>query len=291
MPKIDRVIVHMGLHKTGSTFLQAVLAAHSDKLRLQRVHYVPDADFAAQHRQAWRLVGGDTGGLPDVVAAAATAGCSTLLLSSEDFEGLLRHPGLAARIAGDLYRLGVGRVEWHIVLRTPGQVFGSLVSEMAKHVFVDPCQFLGEALHRGAIHLDAPSRQFAVPYWFFVFDQARFIGRFASEVEGAVRVHDFAAPGPYPGWQVAEAAGASGLDWQGIPDGWKNARAAPDVVAAQLVERFAECLADTSHSVPDLVVEVQRHLSVVLPRLSDMSRMVDERFRDSHRQALTLSRD
>lgn len=291
MPKIDRVLIHMGLHKTGSTFLQAVLAAHSVALRSQRVHYVPDTDFAAQHRQAWRLVGGDTGGLADLVKAAAESGCTTVVLSSEDFEGLFRDPDLAARIERDLFRLGVGRIEWHVVLRAPGQVFGSLLSEMAKHLFVEPCQFLGEALQRGAIHLDAPSRQFAVPYWFFVFDQSRFIEQFAGTVTGALRVHDFAAPGPYPGWQLSAAVGAAGLDWQSIPEGWRNARAAPDAVEAQLLERFVECLSSNPDGFPDLANEMRRHLGVIMPQLCEMSRMVEARHGASHRKALILSRD
>ena len=288
--RIDRFVIHMGLHKTGSTFLQAVFAAHSDELRLQGVHYVPDTDFAAQHRQAWRLVRRDTGGLKDLVDAAAQAGCSTVLLSSEDFEGLLRDPDLAARIEGELLHLGVGRVEWHVVLRTPGQVFGSLLSEMSKHVFIDPCQFLGEALHRGAIHLDAPSQQFGVPYWFFAFDQARFIGLFARAVTGAVHVHDFAAPGPYPGWQVAEAIGAAWLDWQSIPEGWRNVRAAPGIVEAQLLERFVESLAAHPDGRSDLEAEVRRHLAAVLPLLPEMSRMVEARYQASHREALDAFR-
>lgn len=290
MPQIDRVLIHMGLHKTGSTFLQAVLAAHSDALRSQHVHYVPDTDFAAQHRQAWRLVDGDTDGLPDLVEAAIEAGCTTILLSSEDFEGLFREPRIAARIEDDLFRLGVGQVEWHVVLRAPGQAFGSLLSEMAKHVFVEPCQFLGGALQRGAIHLDAPSHQFAVPYWFFVLDQSRFIEQFAGTVTGALRVHDFAAQGPYPGWQVCAAVGAAELDWQSIPDGWRNVRAAPEVVEAQLLERFVECLSGNRDNRGDIVAEMQRHLASVLPRMPEMSRMVEARFGDSHRKAVMMSR-
>jgi hypothetical protein len=89
--------VHVGTHKTGTTSIQALLAANDSALRGAGV-FVPrsgriDDAYAGHHNIAWEL-GADRrfdpahGTLDTLVAEIMAANAPTVCLSSEDFESL-----------------------------------------------------------------------------------------------------------------------------------------------------------------------------------------------------------
>src|SRR5215469_8299606 len=132
-----RLVFHIGLHKTGSTFLQGALHRNAPELRRRGVHYAPAGGLSAHHDIAWAMLRGDFGPLTSALTDPRIGGCDTVVLSSEDFESLLIVPQIAQEAEQLARTAGFDRIEWHASLRRQDEYFWSLYSEMSKHVFVD----------------------------------------------------------------------------------------------------------------------------------------------------------
>lgn len=132
-----RLLVHMGLHKTGSTYLQHILNDNHEALKARGIYYSPQEGYPAHHHAAWAMLGNDMMPLIRMVADARSARCDTLILSSEDLEGLLLNPGLARSIAKAAEDLRIDHLSWHICLREPGAYFESLFAQLQHHVYAD----------------------------------------------------------------------------------------------------------------------------------------------------------
>src|SRR3546814_8844165 len=55
-----RLIVHMGLHKTGSTYLQHIFNDNHEALLGRGVYYQKQPGYPAHHFGAWDILRGDT---------------------------------------------------------------------------------------------------------------------------------------------------------------------------------------------------------------------------------------
>ena len=94
-----RVLLHVGLHKTGSTALQRFLANAAEELRVRGVLYPVSgrpANSEGHHNIAWQM-GGDRrfrsfAGTLDDVASEISSFPGDAILSSEDFETILGTP-------------------------------------------------------------------------------------------------------------------------------------------------------------------------------------------------------
>jgi hypothetical protein len=100
LPGQRRVLLHVGLHKTGSTALQRFLSNAAEELRVQGVLYPtsgrPPTNPEGHHNIAWQL-GGDRrfrsfAGTLDDVASEISSFPGDAILSSEDFESILGTP-------------------------------------------------------------------------------------------------------------------------------------------------------------------------------------------------------
>jgi hypothetical protein len=99
VPGQRRVLLHAGLHKTGSTALQRFLANAAEELRVQGLLYPVSgrpANSAGHHNIAWQM-GGDRrfrsfAGTLDDVASEISSFPGDAILSSEDFESILGTP-------------------------------------------------------------------------------------------------------------------------------------------------------------------------------------------------------
>jgi hypothetical protein len=88
--------VHIGLHKTGSTFMQSIASRNHLRLIASDLYFRRETGYPAHHDQAWRVLRGDFSGVDRLVQEATVTGARDLLISSEDLEGLLFRPGRAA---------------------------------------------------------------------------------------------------------------------------------------------------------------------------------------------------
>ncbi|MBV8614529.1 MAG: hypothetical protein JOY66_12280 [Acetobacteraceae bacterium] len=139
-PGQRRVLLHAGLHKTGTTALQQFLCAAAERLRTQGVLYPatgrsrdwPDG----HHNIAWQLAGdrrfnSSVGGL-DEAAAEVAAFPGDAVLSSEGFESML---GVPARLAPLLEHRLLRDHAFTIVLwvREQASYIESLFFQMLRH--------------------------------------------------------------------------------------------------------------------------------------------------------------
>lgn len=188
MPKL---YVHCGLHKTGTTALQAFLAAEAETLARAGVLY-PRAGrpgrYPGQHNLAWQLTR-DRDYDPrwgDLAAASAEiAGfAGDVVLSSEDFESLLVTPGglePLARLAAE----GGRTLVLIVYVRHQAEYLESLYCQCLKAgLRMDFARFAREAVERGEVR---------VADWRFVFDFGRALD-IAGQLEGCeLRVRNYHA--------------------------------------------------------------------------------------------------
>ncbi len=105
MSKKKRIIIHIGTHKTGSTTIQNGCCDNRERLRANGWLFpVTGMYLFGQHNIAWEMASGhvqpwnwigewvryrpEWGGMDRLLAEIETAGVETVILSSEDFDGL-----------------------------------------------------------------------------------------------------------------------------------------------------------------------------------------------------------
>ena len=200
-------VIHMGLHKTGSTLVQ-YLAAYNAKALLQRgVYFKSTLGYPAHHDEAADVQGGQFGRIASTVSRARRLGAESVFISSENFENLLFTPETTLAFCDWLKRAGCEQVIFALYVRDQTETFWSLYAEHSRHVPLDAHEMLRDVLNRGFYAVDpergpeAQRRQ-----WRFSFDHASIVPPFRQavfEAAGAeVRVYDFHAFKRYPGDQM-----------------------------------------------------------------------------------------
>lgn len=280
-----RLLVHLGLHKTGSTYLQHVLNDNAEALRERGVYYQHQDGYPAHHEAAWHILKGNSAPLFAMIGEAEAAGCDTLILSSEDLEGALydNRPISAVEMAASF--AGIDQVEWHVVLREPGAAFASLFAQLQHHIYADAFAMLYDALRRGFLHVAAPMPGEGTPYWYYSFDHARDLARLATRVTGTVIAHDFAAPVPFPGAGMLAPLGVLDALTTLPREDARNARPGREAIICGYVERVAEAIPDETAQeavLPGFLGALENGLDMV----ETYSAIVTTRYADSHREAL-----
>src|SRR5689334_4845102 len=147
------LIIHAGLHKTASTFLQALLCRYGLRLHEAGVYFEPDGSMLANHSTAWHVRLGNPIGIREHVRLAVSRGRRAMMLSSEDFETMIfdhRSALLTEEAARDA---GATQVEWHFCLRDPGEYFASQYAQLSNHVFVDFVAMFDSVMRDGTLHV------------------------------------------------------------------------------------------------------------------------------------------
>lgn len=166
-----KLYVHCGLHKTGTTALQAFLSSNRDTLARLGV-YVPTAGRvspqAGHHNLAWELTrdrryGARHGNLADLARELAPI-VGDVVISSEDFETLLPKPGAWAPLLAVAAETGRTLVPIVYVLHQAAYVESLYLQCLKAGVAEEFAAFAEEAVSRGAV-----SRR----EWVFQFDHAR----------------------------------------------------------------------------------------------------------------------
>lgn len=281
-----KLIVHPGLHKTGSTYLQHVLNDNHAGLAAQGVYYQPQRGYPAHHSAAWRMLTGDPAPLVEMVGQARGAGCDTIILSSEDLEGALHDDRPLAAIVEGSQAADIGRVEWHVVLRDPGQAFASLFAQLQHHVYADAFQLFYDVMRRGFVHMAAPMPDAGTPYWYYSFDHRADLSRLQQRTKAPVLAHDFAADAAFPGAGLLDHLGLAVGELRLPGPGSRNARPARDDIIRGYVERVAQ-------AVPDLQDQARvtdgflACLENGLENVATYAELVGKQYGASHRAAIT----
>lgn len=194
--KMGRLFLHCGLHKTGSTAIQATLARYRALLAKHGLLY-PDcggADGAmdGHHNLAWeiardrRFVPGWGGWTRATSAIRDFPGDA--VLSSEDFESALSQPGCLKRILA--FAEAVGRDPVLVLyLRNQQEYLPSLYLEMMKHGFGEGFDtFLEEVCAFGQLRLNE---------WVFQFDYLKLLEELEPIFPGIIVVRNYHALGDH----------------------------------------------------------------------------------------------
>lgn len=190
-PGRRRVLLHCGLHKTGSSALQFFLYHVADLLRQRGMLYPaagrPDFVRSGQHNIAWQLSGDSRfdprAGTVDDLAAEIDAFPGDAIVSSEDFESLLVAP---ERLAPLLLHPALRDHAFTLLiyLRDQASYVESLFAELLQHgVGIPPAELCALAVSRGALRYGPRS---------FEFDYAALAGRLrhATGAGIALRAYD-----------------------------------------------------------------------------------------------------
>ena len=227
-PGQRRVLLHAGLHKTGTTALQRFLCAAAGELRARGVLY-PAAGRSrdwpeGHHNIAWQLAGdrrcnGLVGGL-DEVAAEVAAFPGDAVLSSEGLESLLGEPARLAPLLGHPLLRGHA---FTLVLwaREQASYFESLFFELLRHrLAADAAGLCAAVLERGRLrHED----------WVFHFDYAALRAGLLG-LPARLEVRPYA--GPAGGSAVPDFLAFAGLAPDAGPLGAERANPRPDLAEA-----------------------------------------------------------
>lgn len=168
---MKQLILHIGMHKTGTTSIQWYLNRHARKLKGYGT-YVPQAGCpssrsSGHHNIPWLLLGDaranpEWGSLDDLLAEIDRANPLQAVVSSEEFEFLADRPAELARLENRIVGAGWSPV-YLLFLRSPGayavSVFHELVKQNAPVTFAE---FLEKVLADGTftspgnlvLHLD-----------------------------------------------------------------------------------------------------------------------------------------
>ncbi|HEU4960497.1 MAG TPA: hypothetical protein VFT56_08820 [Sphingomonas sp.] len=280
-----RLIVHLGFHKTASTFLQQLLACNRDQLASRGFWYDAESVCGAHHPIANPLLAGDSTAFAAMIGRARHAGCHTILFSSENLEALPFVPEVAALVEATAAEAGVETIEWQAVLREPGAYFESLHSQFSRHSYADTGHMFSEVMKKGVLFMPEPHFfPGAAPYWFFCFDYAPFLQRFAASGR-RLFVYDYTDPVPYPGWAMIDQLGICSALTIVPSDEDRNHRLSPEQVRENFRARLFEAVNDPA--LWTLVTEAaETSIAASFATVGHYARAVGLRYADSHGRAL-----
>jgi len=240
-----RLIIHAGLHKTASTYLQVVLCRSGRLLHDAGVYFEPDNTMLANHSSAWHASLGDLIGIREHVKLAKSRGRHTMILSSEDFEMMIFDHASAQLVETTARAGGVTDIEWHFCIRDAGDYFASQYAQLAQHVFVDLVAMFDAVMRDGRLHVINESGRYPLA-WDHCFDYEAHLTLFAEAISGSVCLHEFRDGNPFPGHGILDCAVGRAMSYD-LPTrpGALNRRLPPEEVEASFATKL-EGLADAA---------------------------------------------
>jgi len=191
MKKYMKLVIHIGLHKTGTTSFQTFLHLNRKTLLKAGVFY-PEM---GEHESHWvlpnQLVRNNWDYVEDFMRtnfkAAKEENVETVFISSEDFELFLFEGFRASQLENLSYRIGFASINWVCVLRNQWDYFNSIYSEMSKNkVCLNYATAGEEILNFGEISMGTN-----VYRWRFAFDYDIIIQRFLEYINGTFSAYSF----------------------------------------------------------------------------------------------------
>lgn len=281
-----RLVIHMGFHKTASTYLQELFNHNCEALAVRGIWYEWQPTYAAHHDIANPLLVGDTDPFEAMIANTKAAGAHTMILSSENLEGAVFNPEIAALIEQVAGEHGFDEIEWHAVIREPGAYFESLHSQLSWHTYADSLTMFTEIMKKGVLFLPEPHYgPKATPYWFFCFDYHAFLAGFAAVPGRRLFVHDYEDRDPYPGWRIVERLGVTDVLVEQPGEERRNHR----LPREQAVDFFRKRLREAAGDMATWAIvrdTVETNLAANLATVPVYAQAVGQRYVDSYRTAL-----
>ncbi len=166
---MKKIFIHSGLHKTGTTALQAMLFKNRKNLSVQDFYYpgsgIPK-NFYGHHNIAWQIsrdrrFRSEFGDLRALLKEIEGIGKSKIVLSSEDFECSLLYPNRLKKI-NDYFLSNDIKVCFIIYLRNQVDYLNSLYFELLK-------AGLGDEFNKFCNQIISTNK-FAFKEWEFVFN-------------------------------------------------------------------------------------------------------------------------
>lgn len=284
-----RLIVHTGLHKTGSTYLQHIMNDNHEALLEAGIYYEKQPGYPAHHFAAWDLLRGDASRFAAMVDEAYRRGCHTLIFSSEDLEGLIFARPTADLLTETALRHGAGSIEWHMCVRDPGEYFASLYAQLQYHVYADAVALLCDVMRDGMVMIIDPLQGEGTPFWCYCFDHYRYISAFAQTQPHPLFVHDFKNADPFPGWGIAEAAGALDVIRTLPGADARNMRLRGDAVVSGYRSQVERLLGSSPHAAR-LLPLVEDHIRRSLSSIDEYAHAVSDQFAASTALAIDAFR-
>lgn len=248
-----KAVIHMGLHKTGSTYIQYFAALNAKGLLSRGVYFGSILGYPAHHSLAGDVLTGDFSSVERATITARRLGAHTLLISSEDLESLLFKPALAARLVDNLRDHDVTETAFVFYLRRPDETFWSAYAECSRHAYVNSRIMFERVMASGHFVLNRPrggDGQSVPAAWHFSFDHERHVSRFrrhfADDASVEVRFYDFNAFKDYPGDEMFDHMGVADILTSTPPEWAKNKRLDDDIVLENQVKILKAHLAPIS---------------------------------------------
>ncbi|WP_299830502.1 hypothetical protein [uncultured Roseobacter sp.] len=185
-----KLVIHCGLHKTGTTSFQKFCFANRLLLRDFGVHYPEYGDQFQHSHVLWEVQRRGSEALGAYLQECfreAEPTCHTVLLSGEDFENCIADVALASEIEALAHEAGFDAISWVVVTRPIEDYISSLYAEKSKHGVVLSREVVQKAAkERGCLYLSTVNFNYI-----FIFDFERFAKRFRHHVSGQVIEYDF----------------------------------------------------------------------------------------------------
>lgn len=187
-----KIIIHMGLHKTGSTSFQNFLHSNRKALINFGILY-PDIDNNEEShwqlpnqliRNNWTYL---ENYLKNIITVAKQEKVNTIFISSEDFAILLTESFRVSEFENLLFTLGYKEIHWECVLRNQWDYFNSLYAEMSKHkICLNYASAGEEIINFGEISMGNDFSRYR-----FAFDYDFFINKLLEEINGSLSISSF----------------------------------------------------------------------------------------------------
>jgi hypothetical protein len=193
--KLEKLYVHIGTHKTGSTSIQSFLRQHSDQFANDGI-LIPEAgtldNTSGHHNIVYDLIGDDLlqkdrGNLRTLIEELRMSTCDSAIISSENFEWLLYNGKSLDHFNRAVTDNGY-RPIYIFLFRERSIYMDSLYAELLKHGLKDSFSSFQQFI-RDEGYFEFKKR------WHFEFNYIRFVERWKEITSARVDVisYDFAS--------------------------------------------------------------------------------------------------
>ena len=185
-----KLIVHAGTHKTGTTSFQNLCSENFDTLVSNKLLYPKYKTWAQHSYLAWHFQSMNAQAILQFFKHASDTskrlGCTTTLLSGEDFENFLVDQELAKTFEQAARSVGYTEIEWVVVRRQAGRYLRSIYAEMAKHNIVLDIEVIANLILKFG-YFSCGTKYYN---YMFVFDADKFVDIFAGNVNTNISLID-----------------------------------------------------------------------------------------------------